>query len=159
MLYYSIYPMLPFSFLGDSGCSVSLTFLLHYFFSPPVFVSSANLISNDFWLCFFFPARLLETPKCNLCGTPSATLPHSSESLFKITFWNLSVSQLLIHLMLCLLYWFYIIRVSWSKYYMVLSQMPYRNLTLLHYCYYFYESDLLPHQKRQEIFSDKVYFP
>lgn len=97
-----------------------------------------------FLFVFFFFSYLwfLKGPKCNPCRSPSVTLLDGSGCLFTITFWNLSVSQLLIHLMLCLLYWFYIIRVPWSKYYVVLSQMPYRNLSILHYHYYFNESHL-----------------
>lgn len=41
---------LTFILLGNSDCSMSLTFPLHYF-SVHQSVSSANLISNDF--CFF----------------------------------------------------------------------------------------------------------
>lgn len=91
---------------------------------------------------FFFPYQVLKGPKCNLCRTPSVTLLDGSGCLFTITIWNLSVSHLLIPLMLWLLYWFYIIWVPWSKYYVVLSQMPYINLSILHYHYYFNESSL-----------------
>lgn len=128
-------------------CVADLTSSL--FLREPIFLSSANLISNDFCLfSFFSPTRFLKGPKCNLCRSPSVTLWYGHRGLFTITFWNLSVSQLLIHLKLRLLYWFYIIWIPWSKYYVVLSQMPYRNLSILHYHYYYNESDLEPHQKR-----------
>lgn len=133
----SIYFARRVSWLCVSDLSSSL------FLRELIFLSSANSISNDFYLfSFFSPTRFLKGPKCNPCRSPSVTLLDGSGCLFTITFWNLSVSQLLIHLMLCLLYWFYIIRVPWSKYYVVLSQMPYRNLSILHYHYYFNESHL-----------------
>lgn len=144
VLYQSIYLFASIYFTRRfRWLCVSLTFPLHYF-SENQSSCHPQIWSAMIFSCFLFflPTRFLKGPKRNLCRTPSVTLLYGSECLFTITFWNLSVSQLLIHLMLCLLYWFYIVWVSWSKYYVVLSQMPYRNLSILHYHYYLHESDL-----------------
>lgn len=104
---------LTFILLGNSDCSMSLTFPLHYF---SVHQSLCHLLIWSAMIfvfsLFFFTVRFLKSTSHNLCRLPSATLSHCTESLFTITFLNLSVRQFLIYSVFCLLYWFYIIRVS-----------------------------------------------
>lgn len=88
---------------------MSLTFPLHYFSVHQSLCHLLIWLAVIFFLIFFlvfFTVRFLKSTSHNLCRLPSATLSHNTESLFTITFLNLTVSQFLIHSMLCLLYWF-----------------------------------------------------